>query len=401
MPGSRAQIVKLAIEQALNDTLIHRSEHASRVRFLGGFMRAFTFVFALTLISSLSASAQTNQEKQRAQEVLAQVRSALSGEATLKSIHGLSLTGTQRRFTPGREVKGEIKIEWLIPDKFLKSEKVNLQPNGTLTLLQTMNGAQVWVDQQINKPSLHEDGLAPMGGSQSSTPVQVTTSTMGIRDVSSGATTVRNTPPGATTSERTVLGMSLPTAKGGQERDTNLEKMSEETRTARQTPVRAGNKPPSLETPDIKAALERQLRKEFLCLALSWLQTSPASSPLEFSYGGVIKAEQGNIEAIEVSGSDGFAARLFVDQTTHRPVLISYPDWVDRKAGYVVSTAPATPADVQEVAVQLYFSDYRSVQGVWFPFLITKAINGVIVDEWRVEKYKLNPDLKQKRFEKK
>jgi hypothetical protein len=43
----------------------------------------------------------------------------------------------------------------------------------------------------------------------------------------------------------------------------------------------------------------------------------------------------------------------------------------------------------------------RSVNGVMFPFRIVKAVNGVPVDEWEIEKYKVNPDLKPKRFEKK
>jgi hypothetical protein len=51
--------------------------------------------------------------------------------------------------------------------------------------------------------------------------------------------------------------------------------------------------------------------------------------------------------------------------------------------------------------VQLYFADYRPVDGVLFPFQIIKAVNGVPVDEWKFEKLKINPDLKPKLFEKK
>jgi hypothetical protein len=84
--------------------------------------------------------------------------------------------------------------------------------------------------------------------------------------------------------------------------------------------------------------------------------------------------------------------------------MMSYREVVNRKAGYVVSARPETeagPADAQEIAVQLYFSDYRPVAGLLLPFQIIKAVNGVPVDEWRVAKYGINPDLKPKRFEKK
>jgi hypothetical protein len=372
-----------------------------RVHFGGGYMRSPTLVLAALLAFSLSAQAQSNTEKQRAQEVLTKVRAALGGDANLKSVRGLSLTGVQRRFTPGKEIKGEIKVDLLAPDKFLKSEKADVQPMVALTLLQAVNGAQTWIEQQISKPSRQEDGLAQVGGTQSTTPIQVTTSTMGMRDITSGTTTIRATPPGAAPTERSVLGMRMPTATGGQERDTSLEKMDEAQRAAKQQAVRPTNKPPGLEDPEIKAAMERQLRKDFLCLSLVWLQRAPASIPLEFTYGGAIKAEHGQIEAIEVSSPDGFAARLFVEQASHRPVMISYPEVMNRKAGYVVSSNSTDSTELQEIAVQLYFGDYRPVNGVLLPFLITKAINGVRLEEWRIEKYKLNPDLKPKKFEKK
>ena len=68
-------------------------------------------------------------------------------------------------------------------------------------------------------------------------------------------------------------------------------------------------------------------------------------------------------------------------------------------AELVASADPAAPT--QEIAVQLYFADYRPVDGILFPFQIVKAVNGVPVDEWKLEKFKLNPDLKAKLFEKK
>jgi hypothetical protein len=364
-------------------------------------MRATITLGVVSLLFSLPVSAQSNSEQQRAQEVLAQVRAALGGEAHLKTIRGLSLTGEYRHLTPGKEIKGEIKVDWLAPDKFLKSETSAPQPQMTLTVWQVVNGPQVWIEQQVNKPLRREDDLAPVGGTQTTMPVQVATSTMGMRDTAAGTTTIRATPPGAAPTERTVLGMSLPTAKGGQDGDTSLEKMDEAHRAAKQQAIRAPNKPPGLEDPEIKATMERLLRKDFLCLSLVWLQTAPASFPLSFTYGEAIKTEQGVIETIEVSGADGFAARLFVAQASHQPVIISYPETMNRQAGYVISSQTTASAAAQEIAVQLYFSDYRPVHNVRLPFLITKAVNGVLVEEWRIEKYKLNPDLKPKKFEKK
>ncbi|MFZ4596072.1 MAG: hypothetical protein ACOYOF_17575, partial [Verrucomicrobiaceae bacterium] len=65
----------------------------------------------------------------------------------------------------------------------------------------------------------------------------------------------------------------------------------------------------------------------------------------------------------------------------------------------------ARPAgEVEEQTVQLFLADYRPVEGpmktrLQLPFQMVRAVNGRPVDEWRVEKYRLNPGLKTKIFE--
>ena len=53
------------------------------------------------------------------------------------------------------------------------------------------------------------------------------------------------------------------------------------------------------------------------------------------------------------------------------------------------------------VEYQLFFSDHKQVGNVWLPHRIVKATGGQTVEEWKLTKYKLNPDLKPNRFEKK
>ncbi len=284
-----------------------------------------------------------------------------------------------------------------MPDKFFKQEKTEAQKNAVVTVTQVLNGSQAWIDRQINAPLASDDTVADVRGQQTTTPPQIANSTMGMKDTAAGTSTVRTNAPGAAvTTERSVLGMSIPKPLGGKDHDTDLQIMTEESRAIRQKPL-PSNKRPDLDNPDIQTQMERDLRDDFQSLSIVLLPS--ATSAIKLTNFEVIKAAEGKfIEAIDLTGKDEYQARLFLDQTTHLPVMLSYRALRNPKAGYVITN---NPADLQEVAVQFFFSDYQKVNQVLLPFHIVKAVNGIQVEEWKVEKYKLNPDLKAKRFEKK
>ena len=351
-----------------------------------------TFVFAILV--SFPACAQSSAP---AEEAVAKMKSALGGDEQIKSIHSLSFTAAQRKFIPGKEIKTELKVEWLLPDKFFKQEKTEAQKNAVVTLTQVLNGSQVWIDRQINAPVANDDTVANVGGQQPNTPPQIANSTIGMKDTVSGTSTVRTSAPGAaSTTERSILGMPMPRPVGGKDSDNDLQIMSEENRAAKQKPPSA-NKRPDIDNPDIQTQMERDLRDDFQSLSLVLLPS--AASAIKLNNFEVIKTAEGkSIEAIDLTGTGEYQARLFLDQATHLPVMLSYRALRNPNAGYVVTT---NPADLQEVAVQLFFSDYQKVNQVLLPFHLVKAVNGIQVEEWKVEKYKLNPDLKAKKFEKK
>ncbi len=350
------------------------------------------------------AEKSPSAEAARAERLLAKIRAALGGEANLKQVRSLSLSGEYRLLGPAGEIAGEIKIDLLAPGKFLKSETSNPQPMARLTLLQAVNGDQVWFDRKLSR-MVADDGSSEATRGQTGRTTPINTGTSGMRGTVSGTMTYRTDAPGRRTDTRTVLGMQIPTPVGN-DRNTSISKVEEAREASAQNSDRA-NRPPGIENPDVKSALEKQLRKEFACLMFGWLLTPPSSFPLELIYAGEIKAEEGMVEAIEMAGPDDFAARLFVDQASSRPLMLSYREMVRRSTGYVVSadgssqSSESKPEDAEEIAVQLYFADYRPVSGVLLPFQIVRAVNGVVIEEWKIEKYKINPDLKPKRFEKK
>jgi hypothetical protein len=355
----------------------------------------------LPIICPAQARDSTADAAAQAQRLLAKARAALGGDANLKSIRSLSLTGKYRRQGRGGETTGEFKIDLLTPDKFLKTEESNPRLATFVTTLQAVNGDQIWFDRKVNRPT-RDDGSAEFAKEQPGRTSPIATETSGMRGTTAGVTTVRTNPPGTNTTERSVLGMPLP-APQGRGSDTETSKI-EAARNAARKPV-PGARPPGIENPGVQSALEERLRKEAVCVMFALLLTPPSSFPLTFAHAGEIQTPHGKIEAIEISGPDEFAGRLFIDQSSSRPAMLSYREWINQKAGYVVTAGAESgqetrPGDLQEIAVQLYFADYRSVNGVMLPFQIVKAVNGAPVDEWKIEKYRINPDLKPKKFEK-
>lgn len=362
---------------------------------------AFLLLFALSIVIR-GQEPPRSAEAQRAADLLGKVRESLGGEARVRAIRSLELTGKAHHRVNGTATSGDLKVDLLLPDRFLTTERTMPGPSVNLTILQAVNGPQTWIDRQMKTLARIEDQSSNAADGPSTTPAQVSQSTLGMGNVAAGKTTTRNANPttGPTTNERTLLGMRMPTAMAGQERDTSLERMAEETRAAKQE--RPGtNRRPGVEDPEVKSALEVQLRNDFVCLSMALLQSSPASFPIATTHGGVIETEHGKIETIDLTGPEEFAARLFIDQKSSRPAMISYRQMINPKAGYVVSGSAEPAEPTQEIAVQLYFADYRAIDGVLFPFQIIKAVNGVPVDEWKFEKLKINPDLKPKLFEKK
>jgi hypothetical protein len=372
-------------------------------------MRPALTILALMLASAVCCAqsgdgAQADkQSSARAAETLAAVRAALGGEARLKAVRALSLSGKYRRRTAAGEVAGEIKIDLLLPDKFLKAEQSRPQPMTFVTVTQAVNGAEAWVDRQVSRAS-RDDGAGEIAAGPAASSTTVAAASAGMRGATNGQTTVRTNTPGVEQTERTVLGMRIPTPQG---RDLNTDAAKlEQANKAAAAAARPGSRPPGYDNPEVRAALERQARREFACLSLAWLLTSPPAFPLALVWGEEIKADGGRFAALDATGPEDFAARLFVDRRTHRPVMVSYRATVSRGAGYVVaapgdSGSQTDAAGVEEVAVRFHFADYRAVEGVWLPHHIVKTVNGAPVDEWKVEKYKINPDLKPKKFEKK
>ena len=181
-------------------------------------------------------------------------------------------------------------------------------------------------------------------------------------------------------------------------------------------------------SPDPQAQARR--RAEFARVLLGFLLRMPDSAQAEYSYAGEYKEPDGIADMIDVTGKDGFAARLYIEQTTHRLLALTYRgrqlsqavQTVARRAGNAPPPRPTpdekklTPeqqaqrqverwaefekrrkqfeealAQAPEVEYRWIFSDYKPVKGFNLPHHLTKSEAGQEYEEWEISSFKINP----------
>lgn len=146
----------------------------------------------------------------------------------------------------------------------------------------------------------------------------------------------------------------------------------------------------------------RASRAELTRLALVFFLTSPDSMPLEYSYGGEAESPDGKADVIDVTGPGSFVARLLLDQSTHRPLMLAYKGVAPRMMISTSHDGPPPDAaradrDAQGalpepsiVDINMYFDEYKAIDGVLLPHHVTRSIDGKTNEEWTFKTAKIN-----------
>jgi hypothetical protein len=174
-------------------------------------------------------------------------------------------------------------------------------------------------------------------------------------------------------------------------------------------------------TPEqLEAIFRKQYGQELTRYLLAILLMPPSSIALEYAYAGESDVEDIHAEAIDVSGPDNFAARLFFDKQTHMPLLLSYrgrkprimttfsraaegrSEEAIKKAREDAEKKLATegPAKPDEVDFFIRLTDYKKVNGLLLPHKLTFLTETEVSEEFSVSKYQLNPHFKSDKFQK-
>ncbi len=198
-----------------------------------------------------------------------------------------------------------------------------------------------------------------------------------------------------------------------------------------------GAAPGETPTPEQLEAMHRNAlqsaREDFARFTLGMFASSFPVFPLQFSDAGQAESPDGKADIIAVKGADGFEAKLFVDATSHLPLMLS---WMDKEPLVMRNVAgpgragagggntvqfgggqPMTPeqrdrlmkdmqdrmkeaeANRRRVEYRVYYSDYQDVSGVRLPFRIQRSVDGRMNEELTLEKIKVNPKIDPKTFE--
>jgi hypothetical protein len=319
---------------------------------------------ALVAISAAHGNhtAAVGQQDAKAAEVIALARKAI-GDRKLDALKSLSLEAALQRNVGTVQMNSDVEVLFEMPDKYLRAET----PSGAMSTMGTTLGF---------------NGDRPLKASRSA----------GFGP--GGAMVIRMGGPGG-----------------------------------------PGPGPTEKPTPEQQQQIDRTVvrssREELSRLMLGWFGTAHPALNAQYTYAGEAESPDGKAYMIDVRNPDGFAARLFVDQRTHLPLMVAYQG---PRARMITAGGPR-PADggargaqprreppteeerkkladdaqrqVQELQRQapvmvdytLYFDDWREVDGITFPHRLRRAVAGATMEEWSINKIRVNPKIDSKKFE--
>jgi hypothetical protein len=174
-------------------------------------------------------------------------------------------------------------------------------------------------------------------------------------------------------------------------------------------------KPSPEQLEQMRVSALRNSKTEVSRLMLGWFAMAHPAAQAEYTYLGEAESVEGKAYVLEAKNADGFAARLFIDEKTNLPLMITYkaaqPRVVNQSmsmggGGHVVQQMPDAQKQIADMQRQpaatidytVYFEDWREADGVKFPFKMRRASEGNTVEEWAFSKAKVNPKIDPKKF---
>jgi hypothetical protein len=300
--------------------------------------RSLLLFVLVPLVATVPLRAIAPQADVKAEEILKAARTALGGDDALAKVQSATVTGSSRRIMGEREFSSDVTLDLLLPDKFKRTEEMSFGQGGpSVTRVSAVNGTEVW-----------DDGTNRGGGGF-------------------------------------MMRMGGPGGPGG-------------------GPGGAGREPTEEERARFKQFQERRMKSERARYSLIWFLKSDAP----VTYAGVAEAPDGKADVLEIKPEGAAPMKLFIDQESHKPLMLTYEGVLPRMIIRGQGQRP-TPEEIekmrneppQQVTYEVHFSEYKKVDGVLLPHLISQSVNGNVSEEFTIEKYKLNAPLKPADFAKK
>ncbi len=335
---------------------------------------AATCVFAMGIVVALAnqtAIAGQQPEEAKAESVLAEARKALGGADKLSAVKTLQVNGTTKRANGNFNLEGDTELFFELPDKFRRNESLTIGGGTGIDRKDILNGNEF--SSEVSGDAFGGRGRGRFAGAGGGT--------QGGAD-----------------------GRGAPTPEQ-QER--------------------------------LREFQRRNLQSEVSRLLIALL----LKSDTPFRWIGTAQSPEGSADVLEVKTPDGVATRVFIDAMSHMPLMLSWtgpagrgrggqgrrgqgaPDQAGpppegRAAGDQPPAAGAPPAAAAgadpaqgqrgrggqgggpPATLEMHLSDYKTVNGIKLPHLITRGASGATNEEWTVKSYKINPNLKANTFTK-
>jgi hypothetical protein len=178
-------------------------------------------------------------------------------------------------------------------------------------------------------------------------------------------------------------------------------------------PTETGAGRAAVDPAQLEQAQRRARQTELSRLMLAWLLNVDGSA----AWIATAESPEGKADVIEITPAEGPAMRLFLDQATHMPLMITWQGPAPQlavagrgrggrggqRAG---GSEPAVPAGAgrgaprEQATLQMTLGNYKTVNGVKLPHLITRGVNDMTIEEWTIDSYRLNPSFKADVFTK-
>jgi len=315
---------------------------------------------SLLLIAAIAAAAPLAQPvlaQDKAAEVLAAMRQAI-GAGKLASLTTFSLEATTARNVGERQLTSDVELYLDLPDRYLRVE--NFSAPIARTTQMGFNGDKV---------------IRPAGGAMGGMPM-VITHTAGAGGGGGAMVTTR-------------IQMADGAMGGGASGE-----MTPEQRAM------------------MDASIIRSQRVDLSRLMLGWFGTAHPALKATYTYAGEAESPDGKAHIIGVKADGGFHAKLFIDQATNLPLMVTHqaPEPIRLQNVGRAGGAALTPEEIQKrieearknakmIEHRLYFADWQEVGGIRFPHTLHRATGSDTTEEWTIAKVKVNPKIDPKKFQ--
>ncbi|MBI2188730.1 MAG: hypothetical protein HYU37_16655 [Acidobacteria bacterium] len=275
--------------------------------------------------------------------LLADARQALGGEPRLAAVKALDVRGEFKRLVAQTTIEGELQIRIERPDKWRRDEDLS-PPGGGPAIIRTevLNGSTVW-EENSGRGGFFVGGFGGRGGGRRG------------GDIGGGG-----------------AGTGADPGRG------------------------------TVDPAQIEAAQRRAWQAELARVLLAWLLV--VDGPV--TWVGTAEAPDGRADVLEITPSAGPVTRLFLDQSSHLPLMITWQGAAPqlfiagRRGGARGDGGPPPARGGQPATLQMTLTDYKIVNGIRLPHLITRGVNDMSTEEWTIDSYRINPTFRADVFTK-